>query len=662
VKIGNCEIKNRIIMAAMGSGRLIVNGKFRYQAAQYLIERARGGVGLLIPGVTYAQDMKGYEYPVYKDRDVFIPNAINLMEKIHGYGAKLFMQLGVGRGRVLYTHRSIPGPEGPVILEKALIAPSAVPNQRKPEIIHRPMTIEEIETLVYNYGQAAKMARESGIDGIEVHAAHEGYLLDQFMMECTNQRADRYGGSLENRMRLAKELIEEVHRQCGKDYPVMMRYSVASKMRGFNQGALPGEHFKEFGRSLEESPEIARMLESYGYAALDADNGSHDSWYWAHPPAYMPRACNLPEVEYIKHFVNIPVFCGGRMDDFDIGADAVASGRIDGIAVARQFLADPEWPSKLKAGKIEEIRPCISCQNGCFSDNYGKEGRLLRCTVNATVLREEQTRIVPVEEKEKKRVVIIGGGLAGMEVARVATMRGHQCIIFEKSGELGGVFIPASRHDYKDADRNFLEWHKRQIKQLGIDVRLNTEATMERVQAERPDIIVAATGATERKLSIPGGERAISAVEALMERKLIGKEVVVIGGGLTGCEIAFDLSKNGKKVTVVEVREDIIMIPGLCEANEMMLRELLRYHEVRLMCSCKIKEITEHGVIVGTHEGAEIFISADTVILSIGYEPYLPPIVDSVKSIAPVKVIGDASEVANLLSAINNGYDLALLI
>lgn len=662
INIGSCQVKNRLIMAAMGSGRLIDNSQFRFQAAEYLIERAKGGVGLLIPGVSYVQDLKGYEYPLYKDRDIFIPNAQKVMREIHQYGAKLFMQLGAGRGRALYAHRPIPGPEGPTKFEKALIAPSTLPNVWRPETIHRPMTIEEIEALVYNFGQAAKMAQESGIDGIEVHAVHEGYLLDQFSIESLNQRTDKYGGSLENRLRFAKEIVEEIHKQCGEDYPVMLRYSVASKMRGLNQGALPGEPYKEYGRSLEESPQVAKMLQSYGYIALDADNGSYDAWYWAHPPVYMPRACNLPEVEFIKRYVDIPVFCGGRMDDFDISAQAVAEGRIDGIAIARQFLADPEWPQKLKEGRVEDIRPCISCQNGCLGGTYGRDGRKLRCTVNATVMRENQTRIVPVKPGDEKKVVIVGGGLAGMEVARVAAMRGHHCVIFEKTNQLGGVFISASRHDFKEADRNFIAWHRRQISKLNVDVRLNTEATESLLKAEKPDLIVFATGATEKKLPVPGAEYAITAVEALDGLKPVGEKVAVIGGGLTGCEIAFDLAKKGHDVSLIEIQDDILKIPGLCAANEMMLRELLRYHKVDIRCSTKTKEITADGIVIEGGNGEEVFISKNTVIMSVGYKPQLPAFAEEAKQIAPVKIVGDANHVASLLDAINDGYDLALEI
>lgn len=237
--------------------------------------------------------------------------------------------------------------------------------------MHREMTKEEIHERVEAFGKLAKMCKDAGIDGVEVHAVHEGYLLDQFAISAMNTRTDEYGGSLENRLRFTCEIIQEIKRVCGKDYPVTVRYSVASKMKGWNQGALPGEDYKEFGRSLEESPKAAQILEAAGCDALNADNGTYDSWYYPHPPVYMPLACNLPECEYIKNFVNIPVICAGRMHDPVSASEAVASGKIDAIGLARPLLADPQWPNKAQAGDLDNIRPCISCHVGCMGEVLG---------------------------------------------------------------------------------------------------------------------------------------------------------------------------------------------------------------------------------------------------------------------------------------------------
>lgn len=255
--------------------------------------------------------------------------------------------------------------------ENALIAPCKIHNVWNKDIMHREMTKEEIRERVEAFGKLAKMCKDAGIDGVEVHAVHEGYLLDQFAISAMNTRTDEYGGSLENRLRFTCEIIQEIKRVCGKDYPVTVRYSVASKMKGWNQGALPGEDYKEFGRSLEESPKAAQILEAAGCDALNADNGTYDSWYYPHPPVYMPLACNLPECEYIKNFVNIPVICAGRMHDPVSASEAVASGKIDAIGLARPLLADPQWPNKAQAGDLDNIRPCISCHVGCMGEVLG---------------------------------------------------------------------------------------------------------------------------------------------------------------------------------------------------------------------------------------------------------------------------------------------------
>ena len=255
--------------------------------------------------------------------------------------------------------------------ENALIAPCKIHNVWNKDIMHREMTKEEIHERVEAFGKLAKMCKDAGIDGVEVHAVHEGYLLDQFAISAMITRTDEYGGSLENRLRFTCEIIQEIKRVCGKDYPVTVRYSVASRMKGWNQGALPGEDYKEFGRSLEESPKAAQILEAAGCDALNADNGTYDSWYYPHPPVYMPLACNLPECEYIKNFVNIPVICAGRMHDPVSASEAVASGKIDAIGLARPLLADPQWPNKAQAGDLDNIRPCISCHVGCMGEVLG---------------------------------------------------------------------------------------------------------------------------------------------------------------------------------------------------------------------------------------------------------------------------------------------------
>jgi len=660
MKIGKVEIKNRIIMGAMGGANFVVNGKFNPKAAAYFIQRAKGGTGLLITGLQYVQDQKGLGLWYYDDYDEFVTNVKPVMDEIHSYGAKFFVQLTAGLGRVLRISAPVRGPLGEMNREKAVISASDLPNYWEPNVRHRPMTREEIRAVVEGCGKSAKMARDAGVDGVEIHAVHEGYLLDQFAVAATNQRTDEYGGSLENRLRFATEIVREIKAVCGEDYPVIMRYSVASKMKGFHSGALPGEPYVEFGRSLEESPRAAQILESAGYDALDTDNGSYDSWYWAHPPMYMPPACNLPESVYIKQFVKIPVFCGGLMSDPDTCARAVDLEQIDGVVLARPLLADPEWTNKVREGKLSDIRPCIACHNGCIGRSY--TGKPMCCAVNPAVLRESEFHIIPAQNA--KKVVVIGGGVGGMEAARVCALRGHKVTLFERSPELGGVLRAAAHADFKEADRKLLTWYEKQVADCKVEVRLNTAATAELVKNENPEAIIVAAGATAKKLLIPGidGENVVEAVGFYnsLGRRDFGERVTVVGGGLTGVEIAYILGREGKKVTLVEACDDILQVYGLFAANSNMLREMLIYYGVEVMTSARLVEVKSGGIRVSTPEGEKV-IATDSVVVSAGYDPD-DSIIESLEKIAEIHNIGDSNAVTNLMGPIWDAYAAAFAI
>jgi len=665
MKIAKTEIKNRIVMCAMGGPNFIrPDGTFSEETATYFIERAKGGTGLLIPGITTVQDMYGAGMWFHNNREAFVAPARHMMDRIHAYGAKMFIQLGAGMGRVLAINSGMfdkHGPYGHLKFnpDRAMVAPSdGLPNVWIPEKKHRALTRDEIHEIIDGFAKSAKMAQDANIDGIEIHAIHEGYLLDQFSVEATNHRTDEYGGSLENRLRFVCEIIHTIKQTCGEDYPVIVRYSVASKMKGFNSGALPAEPYKEFGRSLEESPRVAQILEEAGCDALNADNGSYDSWYWAHPPMYMPMACNLPEATYIKNFVHIPVFCAGRMEDPNTAAKAVSSGAIDGVGLARQLLADPEWPNKVQGEDLDDIRPCIACHNGCFGRLF--QGKSLCCAINPAVLREDSYRILPA--KVKKRIAVVGGGVGGMEVARLCAMRGHDVTLYEKTGELGGVFVAAAAPDFKEADKKLVRWYKKQIRDNKIDIRMNTEVTPEVLKKTAPQVVIVATGSKPKRLRVPGidGDNVIEAVDFLLGKKQAGAKVVVVGGGLTGCEIAYDLAKKGKAVTLVEMLDDILKIPGLSAANSNMLRELLTYYKVEVLKSTRLREITATDVKVVSN-GVDRTLATDTVVIAAGYDPCLE-VAEKLKDCGEVHVIGDARHVGNLMAVVWDAYDLALKV
>lgn len=661
MKIGGVTIKNRVILCAMGGTAPFdhFGHKYNEKIRDYYIERCKGNVGLIIPGVTAVRSEFG---ALYEARDVFLGPIKSLMDEIHSYGTKYFLQLGAGFGRSMFTFPGMPEE----MARKMNVAPSdGLPNVWMPEVKHRGLTIEEIEDIIDAFGKTAALCKEAGIDGVEIHAVHEGYLLDQFAIENMNYRTDRYGGSLENRLRFATDIIKEIKKTCGKDYPVSVRYSVASKMRGFNQGALPGEAYKEFGRTMEESPAAARILEAAGADMLNADNGTYDSWYWAHPPVYMPLSCNLPEVAFIKNFVKIPVVCAGRMEDPETASKAVESGKIDGVGVARQFLADPLWLNKAKEGRVDDIKPCIACHNGCFAVTSYK-GKpiamfgMARCAINPAAMEEKAYELKPAAVK--KRVAVVGGGIGGMETARLLKLRGHEPVLFEKTGELGGVFIAAAAPDFKEKDKMLIDWYKKQLKDLNVEVRLNTEAGPEDLKGF--DEVVLATGAKPRKLPIAGLEsnKVIEAIEYLRGYKESGKTAVIIGGGLTGCEIAYDLALKGKKAIIVEMQDDILKVDGLCAANSNFLREAIRYYGIDVYLENSLVKVTEDGdgvtVLIKDCSGKETELKADSVIMSVGYVP------DKTLSekLPDAKLIGDAKQVGNLKNVVFNAYDTAYAI
>ena len=673
--IGNVQIKNRIVMTSMGGTSLfgwMEPNHFDKEAANFLLTRAQNNVGLLLPGIAPVRNILFGQW-LYKGEKKFHQLA-EFMEEFHKTGAKLFVQLTAGFGRSLAindimikgAHNKALGKVMKPIIDVSYLtaSASATPNRWDDTCISRPLTNEEILEFVDAFARTSKLLKDAGVDGVEVHAVHEGYLLDQFTMKYTNYRTDRYGGSFENRYRFPCEIVQAIHQACGDDFPVSLRYSAVSKTKGFGQGALPGEDYVEVGRDLEESERAAKHLQDAGYAMLNCDNGTYDAWYWAHPPQYMPENCNMPEVTHIKQFVDIPVVCAGRMDPVT-GARAVAEGKLDAVGFARPFLADPEWVTKTLEGRKDDIRPCICCHNACFNmahyKGVGNDQSLLdnagmaRCALNPETMQTKKYHITPLGPKDKrKRVAIIGGGVGGMEAARVLALRGHEPAIFEASDHLGGIFVAAAAPDFKEKDKELLAWYDKQLKDLGVEVYLNHPITSSKDVAGYDEVIVA-TGATARKVPLPGIENAIEACDYLYDPDRAGDNVVVVGGGLTGCEIALDLHHHGKHPAIVEMKQDLIAVPGVCLANSSYLREYFDLHNVPVRLETTVSEIRPDAVVIADKSGATTTIPADTVIVSVGYEP-APLALQGVK----VHQVGDCSKVGNLRTVIWQAWDMAM--
>ncbi|WP_238703597.1 hypothetical protein [Catenibacterium mitsuokai] len=382
-------------MAPMGPlGLADANGGWNQRGIDYYVERAKGGTGLIITGVTFfdqvveKQDPSTVPNPLYKPVN-FVKTSREMTERIHAYGSKIFLQLSGGFGRV-----TIPTNVGDI----PLIAPSAIPHRWLDKTC-RAITLDEIHVIVKQFGEAAFHAKRAGFDGVQIHAVHEGYLIDSFAISMFNQRTNEYGGSLENRLRFAKEIVEEIKKTCGDDFPVTLRFSVKSMIKDWRVGALPGEDFEEKGRDTEEGLEAAKLLESYGYDALDTDVGTYDAWWWNHPPMYQKKGLYREYCKMVKEVVDIPVFCAGRMDNPDMALETIENGECDVIDLGRPLLADPDYCNKLRCGKITQIRPCISCYEGCMGRVASYS--LLNCAVNPQAARERVNAYEPILKKRK---------------------------------------------------------------------------------------------------------------------------------------------------------------------------------------------------------------------------------------------------------------------
>lgn len=672
-KIGKCEIKNRIVMTSMGGTSIfgwLEPNHFDEEAAKFLLERAKNNVGLILPGIAPIKDTLMGKW-LWQGKGKFDKLKV-FMDEFHKTGAKMFVQLTAGFGRsmaindimVKAAKNKVLGTVMKPILNVDYLtaSASATPNRWEDSVMSRPLTVKEIEEMIDAFAKTAKLCMDAGVDGVEIHAVHEGYLLDQFTMKYTNLRTDEYGGSFENRYRFPVAIVKKIKEVCGRDFPVSLRYSVVSKTKGFGQGALPGEEYTEVGRDMEESEKAAKYLQDAGYDMLNCDNGTYDAWYWSHPPMYMDENCNLDDVKHIRKFVDIPVVAAGRMTP-EAAACAIANGELDAMGVARQFLTDPAWVTKMMQDDEASIRPCICCHNACFnmahykgvgndqplSDNMG----MARCALNPETMQSKKYYIKPA--KTSKKVAVIGAGIGGMEAARVLSLRGHKPVIFEKSDKTGGVFNAAAAPDFKEKDKALLKWYEKEMKDLGVEIRFNTEVRA-KDELNGFDEVIVATGASANKPRIPGLEKAVEACDYLYGKE-VGKRVIIIGGGLSGCEIAYDLFRKGHTPVIVEMKNDLIAVPGVCLANSSYLRDFFALNQLEIHLETSLKEVTDKGVLVTDKDGKTFEIEGDTVISSMGYRP-APLFKDDKK----VKFVGDCDKVGNLRTVIWKAWDVAMKI
>lgn len=651
IQIGKLTLKNRFAMAPMGPlGLGDSEGGWNQRGIDYYTRRAQGGTGLIITGVTFSdcevetQSMPNCPNSTYNPVH-FVRTSREMTERVHAYGAKIFLQMSGGFGRV-----TIPTNLG----EFPPVAPSPIPHRWLDKTC-RELTRDEIHKIIESFGKGAFNAKRAGFDGVEIHAVHEGYLIDQFAIAFFNHRTDEYGGSLENRLRFAKEIREEIAKTCGWDFPVAVRFSPKSMLKDWRKGALPNEEFEEKGRDLEEGLQTAKLLEAYGYDALDVDVGCYDAWWWNHPPMYMEKGPYRKYAKLVKEIVKVPVFMAGRMDTPEMAESCVKDGTCDVISLGRPLLADPDYVKKLRTNHVCEIRPCISCQEGCMGriQTYS----MINCAVNPQAARERVTAYEPVARK--KRVLIAGGGVAGCEAARVLAERGHEPVLYEASERLGGNLLPGGAPAFKEDDLQLVKWYENELERLRVPVYLNTRVTKEMVLESDCDAVIVATGSRPKMFSLGDDEKVYCAEQVLMNQKDPGDRVVVVGGGLVGCEMALDLAQKGKKVTILEALPKIMAVNGpICSANKEMLEELLPFHGVNIICNAKVTGFKDGAVSYET-AGKAKKLDTDSVILSVGYRSADELYHELEFDVADLYLLGDAGKVSNIMYAIWDAFEVA---
>ena len=651
VKIGSVTIKNRFAMAPMGPlGLADSEGGFNQRGIDYYTERAKGGTGLIITGVTFSdckvetQSMPNCPNSTYNPVH-FIRTSREMTERVHAYGSKIFLMMSAGFGRV-----TIPTNLG----EFPPVAPSEIPHRWLDKMC-RPLTVEEIKSIVKSFGDGAYNAKRAGFDGVEIHAVHEGYLLDQFAISMFNLRNDEYGGSLENRLRFAREVVEEIKSRCGEDFPVALRYSVKSMIKDWREGALPGEEFEEKGRDIAEGLEAAKLLVQYGYDARDTDVGTYDAWWWNHPPMYQEKGLFRPYCKMVKEVVDVPVICAGRMDNPDMALESLEKGECDIVSLGRPLLADPDYVNKLRAGRMAQVRPCISCQEGCMG--RVQEYSMINCAVNPQAARERDMAYEPI--LKSKKVMVVGGGVAGCEAARVLAIRGHQPELYEKGSRLGGNLLPGGAPEFKEDDLALAKWYETTLKDLRVPVYYNHEVTKDEVLAGDYDAVIIATGSQPKKFSLGDDEKVYTASQVLLKEKDCGETTVIVGGGLVGCETALWLAEHGKKVTIVEALDKILAVNGpLCHANKDMLERLVPYHGAEVVAGARVKKY-ENGVLTADTAEGEKTIPCDSVILAVGYREENSLYHDLEFDVPEIYLLGDAKKVSNIMYAIWDAFEVA---
>ena len=623
-KIGSMKLKNRIFMSPMGTTGE-ADGAYCIDGINYFMERAKGGAGLIITGANVVST-KYEPRPCTELSDFHHVERLNmLIERCHNYGAKVCVQLSPGLGRQQFTDPFTPP-----------YSAGSVSSLWFPDLICKPLEKEDIQYLVDKVGYSASLAVNAGADAVELHA-YGGYLLDQFQSTQWNNRTDEYGGSLENRMRFTLECIEAIRKNTPDDFPVIVKFTPDQRVDGF--------------RTIEEGREMAKILEDAGVDALHVDTGCYEEWYQAITTVYSTEGHKLDVQKEIKKIVEIPVLGDGKLFSPKLAASVVNDEILDYVGLAHQMLADPYWPNKVKAGKTEDIVPCVGC-NECLLAGFS--GKHYYCAVNPTCYAEQEFAL-PKPDGSKRSILVIGGGPAGMEAAITARRRGWDVELWEKEDRLGGTLWPAGGPDFKADVLKMIKYLETQCYKLGVDVRLNKKATIENIGRGSYDKVILAAGASPVVPPIRGIEYTIPVSDYLTHKVKAGKRVVIIGGGLAGTEAACDIAPNAESVTIVEMMPDILYTAAHCLNNDQQLRDMVKDRGVKVKADAKVINITSDRITY-EKDGESFSIPYDTIFNAAGFksnnelEDPLEGFYDN------VTVIGDAVSPRKILNAVHEAY------
>lgn len=624
--VGTMSLRNRLMMAPMGTNYATWTGVVTDRLVDYYGERARGGVGLVTVGFSHVhQTGQTSPYSMGVHDDAVIPGLRRLTDAIHAGGAKASIQIAHGGRR---CRSAVTGAQ--------LLAPSSLPCVGGE--VPRGLSLGEIETVVGWFVAAARRVREGGFDAVTLHLAN-GYLLQSFLSPYSNRRTDGYGGSVENRARIAVEITGAVRRALGPEVPIIARLSV--------------DDFLEGGLTLPEGVQMAQRLEAAGVDAIDVTAGIPETMYVIGPPMAMPKGFLVSHARAVKDAVRVPVAVVGRINDPVLAEQILRDGHADFISIGRPLLADPEFPNKARDGRLEDIRPCIACNEGCFMRLYSQLD--VSCVVNPRVGREAQFPDAPATKP--KRVLVVGGGPAGMMAAITAAGRGHQVVLCERSARLGGQLLMGDVPPHKEEIRALRDYLTGQLAKSRVETRLETSVTRDVIDRIHADAVIVATGA--RPVS-PSARvvhaRIVSAWDVLAGKHTAGAKVVVMGGGEVGCELAEHLATQGNEVTVVE------MLPDILTGTEPRARALLvrRLRELGVQALTHSKLVEVRGATV-TYERAGLrsrITGVDTVVAALGSIPETA-LREALGDGATVHVIGDCAKPRRILEAMREGFEVA---